>query len=201
MTITLRSRRPRHAAALGLALACGALIACGKADDGAPEPPPPPLDLAGARVMLLPARPGAPPELDRELVFWLTDRAPGTDWIRPDEIERTVAANPASNFDLRGPRRVVDVGGGELRVRDPLYGDLRRLGAILDAPLALVPIGTRASTDSLGVTVRLTAVLVSIRGGRVLWMHTVHGGPTRTAANAVAGAAETLARTLIRQEG
>lgn len=191
-----RSRR------LALMAACAATLACGGGgQDGTPDPPPAPVDLAGARVMLLPARAGEPEELERELVSRLTDRGSATDWILPAEIERTVEANPASRFNLDAPRRLGDIGGGVYRLLDPLYGDVRRLGAILDAPMALVPLGTRVATDSTGVTVALTAVLVSIRGGRVVWRHTVQGGPAATQADAIAGAAQTLARTLIRQEG
>lgn len=202
------SRRATGAAVPGGGVLAAILLvavgigACGGGPEpGEPGPPPPPPDLAGIRVMVLPARPGEPPALDRELTFWLTSRAPATDWVLPPEVERAVERAPASGFDLAAYREIVDVGGGRLRVNDPLYGDLRRLGAILDAPMALVPLGTGDHADSLGVTVRLTAALVSIRGGRVVWMHTVTGGPADSHDTAVAAAAETLARTLIPGEG
>lgn len=174
-----------------------ALVACGGGGTETGEPsPPPPLDLSGVRVMLVPARAGEPPEVDPELFFWLGDVAPGTAWISPEEVARTVARTPGSNFRLEAPRRVVDIGGGQLRVQDPLYTDLRRLGAILDAGLALVPVSVRERTDSAGVVVDLTAALVSIRGGRVPWRHTVTGGPASTRSAAVADAAQALARSL-----
>ena len=180
-------------------LALAALAACGgRGGTGDPGPPP---DLAGARVMIVPARAGEPPAVERELVFWLTDRAPSTDWIRPEEIEETVASSAGWQFDLDGPRRFSSMGSGRLQLRDPLYGDLRRLGAILESPTALVPVATRARTDSLGTTVDLSVALVSVRGGRVLWRHTVTGGPAASTDAAIAAAAETLARTLIPGEG
>lgn len=172
------------------------LLACGGAAGGDPTPPPA-LDLSGARVMIVPARPGEPAGLDRELAARLTERGPATDWVAPEEVRDAVARTPGSGFDLGRPRRVVDVGGGDLRITDPLYGDLRRLGAILDAGYALVPLGTREQTDSLGVTVHLVAAVVSIRVGRVLWHHTVRGGPAPSAKAGAAAAAESLARTLI----
>lgn len=195
-------RRPgtlrRLAGSVTLA-ALAALAACsGRGSAGDPGPPP---DLAGARVMIVPARAGEPAAVDRELVFWLTDRAPATGWILPDRIEETVASNPGWQFQLDAPRRYADLGSGRLQLRDPLYGDLRRLGALLDASMALVPMGTRIRTDSLGVTVDLAVALVSIRGGRVVWRHTVEGGPAGSTDAGIAAAAAALARTLIREEG
>ena len=174
-------------------------LACGGKGDPAEQPPPAPLDLAGARIMLVPARVGEPASLQPELVFWLTERGTATDWIRPAEIEEATASIP-SRFALDAPRRVIEGRSGR-RLADPLYGDLRRLGAVLEAEMALVPLGTRIRTDSTGVTVDLTAVLASIHGGRVLWMHTVRAGSAPSIDEGVARAAETLARTLIRRDG
>jgi hypothetical protein len=176
------------------------VAACGGSRDPAAQPPPAPLDLAGARIMIVPARAGEPRALEAELVFWLTERSPGTEWVRPAEVEDAVASIPA-RFALDAPRRLIEERGDEIRLADPLYGDLRRLGAVLEADLALVPLGTRIVTDSAGVTVELTAALASIRGGRVLWLHTVRSGPVESVGDGVAGAVEALARTLIRAAG
>ncbi|NIP78374.1 MAG: hypothetical protein GWM90_03900, partial [Gemmatimonadetes bacterium] len=113
----------------------------------------------------------------------------------------TVASSPGWQFDLDAPRRTTELGGGRLQLGDPLYGDLRRLGALLDASMAVVPMGTRVRTDSLGVTLDLAVALVSIRGGRVVWRHTVEAGPAASIDTGIAAAAESLARTLIREEG
>ncbi len=185
---------------LVLALTVTLLPACGGRQDPGDQPPPAPLDLAGARVMIVPARAGEPRELEAELVFWLTERSPGTDWVRPAAVEAAVASIPA-RFALDAPRRLIEDRRDRIRLADPLYGDLRRLGAVLDAQLALVPLGTGVVTDSTGVTVELAAALASIQGGRVLWVHTVRAGPVETVSAGVAGAAEALARTLIRDEG
>jgi hypothetical protein len=181
-----------------LSIALGvALSGCGGRQEPADQPPPAPLDLAGARVMIVPARAGEPRELDAEVVFWVTERSPSTDWVHPDELEEVMASIP-SRFALDAPRRIIEGQRDQDRLADPLYGDLRRLGAFVEAQLALVPMGTRVHTDSTGVTVELTAVLASIYGGRVLWIHTVRGGPAETMAAGVSDAAEALARTLIR---
>ena len=185
----------RAAAVIGLAV----LAACA----GRSEPetgPPPPLDLAGARVMVVPVRPAAPASLDGALSDWLGRLSPSTDWVPPEQVEGAVARTPGSRFQLGATRSVIDAGRGDLRIADPLYGDLRRLGAILNAGLAFVPLEARVRTDSAGVVVDLTAALVSIRGGRVGWMHTVAGGPASSTAAAVSAAAESLARSLIEGE-
>lgn len=194
---------PRRLAltAVAAALTFGVAACGGKAEPNEPEPPPPPVDLSGIPVMLIPARPGEPASVDRDLAARLKERAPGTDWILPARIDSTIRANPATRFNLAAPRRVVEVARGGRRVLDPLYGDLRILGAILNAPVALVPVGTRARTDALGTTVELTAVLVDIRGGRVAWMYTATGGPSETTDAAVAEAVSLLAATLIRGDG
>lgn len=182
---------------LALALTTGA---CAREPQGGAALPPAPLDLAGQRIMLIPARAGEPRELDAELLFWLSDRSPSTDWIAPAEIRETVASIP-SRFSLDAPRRIIQGKGEAPRLADPLYGDVRRLAAVLDVELALVPLGTRVARDSTGVTVELAAALASIHGGRVIWVHTVRSGPSESVRAGVASAAETLARTLIRGDG
>lgn len=189
--MTARLRTLPAVLLLGLA-GCG-----GGSGDGEPAPPPAAPDLSGARVMIVPVRPGEPAGLEAELTARLTERGAATDWVVPEQVRRTVEQNPASGFDLGAPRRLVNLGAGQLRIQDPLYGDLRRLGAILDAGFALVPLGTQERTDSLGVAVDLAAVLVSIRGGRVLWSHTARGGPTASMEAGAVAAAASLARTLI----
>lgn len=183
-------------ALVALVAGCGGRVG---SDD--PGPPPPPPNLAGYRVMLVPAQAGEPAVLDAELAFWLTDRAPDVDWILPEALRDAVRRAPGSGLNLEAPRQVVDMGGGDRRIADPMYGDLRRLGAITDAPLAVVPLASRETADSAGVTVELVTAVVAVRAGRVVWMHTVTGDAAATMPDAVASAAARLARTLIPPEG
>lgn len=187
-------------AGLGLLAACGGAGRGGGVETGEASAPPAP-NLMGARVMLVPAQAGEPEMLDAELAFWLTDRGTATDWVLPQALEAAVRRAPGSGLNLDAPRQVVDVGGRDRRIADPLYGDLRRLGAITDATLALVPLASRETTDSAGVSVELVAALVMVRAGRVIWMHTVAGEPAASLPEAVASAAAELARTLIPSEG
>lgn len=182
----------------GLLLLVGWLAGCGTADEEGPVPAPPPPDLAGARIMLLPVRAPAPARLDPELAFWLTDRAPATDWVLPAELQAAADRAPAWRLRLDALQRpVADLGAGDRRVRDPLYGALRQLGAVVDAHHALVPLSVTELDDSAGVALALRAALVDIHGGRVVWLHTVRGERNPSRAAAVASVAERLARALV----
>jgi hypothetical protein len=190
-----RVRRALGPTTLAL-VAVGLLGACsGRGEPDAPAPAP---SLAGARVMLLPARAQAPEQLDSELAFWLVDATPETEWVLPAELQAAVDRAPAWRLRLDAlPRAVVDVGGGDRRVRDPLYGALRKLGAVVDADLAVIPLSAAELSDSTGVQLALAAALVDIRGGRVLWLETVRGERNPERGAAVASVAETLARLLV----
>lgn len=185
---------PTGALLLGLVLtaACG-----GRGGDDGPTPPPPPPDLTGVRIMLLPAQAPAPGQLDAELAFWLADRTPTTDWVLPETLQRAADRAPAWRMRLDALQRpVAELGGGDRRVRDPLYAALRQLGALVDSDYALVPIRAVEGADSTGVRVDLAMAVVEVRGGRVVWLHTVRGEGNPTVDAAVASAAEAVARTL-----
>lgn len=146
--------------------------------------------------MVLPVQPGregAPEGFDAELEYWLADLAPGVRWIASATVERAVARTPEFAIPLR------DLSGAALagiayrrgqRIGDPLYGDLRRAGALVDARYALLPIAYGRSADGAGRG-EVTAALIDTMGGGVLWYATVTG----EAGAAVASAAQALART------
>jgi hypothetical protein len=178
------------ATVMALAMAAG----CGRGV--LPEPGPPSLD--GHRIMLLPVRAGDPPALDAELAFWLPDRSPAVDWLLPDELQRTVDRAPALRVRLAAmPRHIVDAGRRSPYVVDPTYSDLRRLGAVTDATLALMPVAVRQVGEATQAEIELSVALVDIRGGQVVWMRSVRGRSADGSAHgAAAAAAEALARTL-----
>lgn len=169
-----------------------ALTGCASA---APEAPTP-VNLTGATVMLLPAQ-AETEGLDPELGFWLRELAPRTDWVLPATLRAAVDRSPAWRVDLDAlPPGFAEVGGRQ-RVRDPLYGHLRRLGAMVDTRLALVPYATE-TTDTAGAALEITAVLVDVVGGRVVWHGTARGTPAPPGARpSAASAAEALARALV----
>lgn len=185
---------------LGLLLA---VAACGSGQrDISPDQPPPALDLSGTRVMVLPAqraRAPFPAGLDGEIRFFLEERGPRVDWIFPDELQRVADRNPTWNLRLDalslGALRNPDVRD----IGEPLYTDLRRLGALLDARVAMVPVGAGVMSRPEGEKrVEILAALIDTMGGRVIWYGVVAG---ETGADVdrrlVATAAEALARAMV----
>ena len=89
------------------------------------------------------------------------------------------------------------------RIGDPLYGELRRLGAMVDGDVALIPLMAVAQpADSLGVRVRVSAAVIHVRTGQVLWFGMVEGEPRGTSdPAALASSVDALARTLLWNSG
>jgi hypothetical protein len=204
----------RRALAATLLLLAGTLAGCGgrtlpAADDRLRLAP----DLTGQRVMVLPAQPGAwggvpvagatldPAELDAELGFWLTDGAPRVQWVLPPELARALARSPGLGIEL-GSLAVGSFRRAEVRrIGDPLFGDLRRLSALVDARHALVPVAAAfvevAGGEGAQGRVEVAAALIDTFTGRVLWFGVVGGEPGRLADGAViATAARALARAI-----
>lgn len=146
-------------------------------------------------VMLLPAQ-SEPAEVDPELSFWLQEMAPRTEWIPPATLQSIVDRSPGWRVQLGTlPPGIAEV-RGRRRVHEPLFGHLRRLGAMVDTRLALLPFPAE-TMDSTGVVLEITALLVDVVGGRVLWMGTVRGDAAPQGGRpSVASAAEALARAL-----
>jgi hypothetical protein len=164
-----------------------------------------PPDLRGSRVMVLPLQDnrGVQGDVDAELAFGLNGRGTGVDWILPAKLQEAVDRAPGLNASLRG----LPVGTFEAaevrRVGDPLYGDLRRLSALVDGEVALIPVSAAPQPDSTGAfAVRLSTALVHVRSGRVLWFGVVEGdaGPPNDP-RALASAVDRLARTLLWYAG
>jgi hypothetical protein len=185
--------------ALALALACG-----GRAKPPSPDQPQPwPPDLSGADVMVLPAQPapGVPPAaepvpgLDREIAFWLGEKAPRVHWIFPPEMERALARTPSMEVRIHA-LAVSSFHRGEVKtIGDPLFGDLRSLGALVNGRFALVPVAAGWVPDSTGAgRVELRTALIDTHGGRVLWFGVVAGqAGARGSPETAASAAEALA--------
>lgn len=171
-------------------------------EPGSPQGTPP--DLRGSRVMVLPAQgvAGVAGDVDAELAFALRDRGAGVTWIFPPRLQEVLNRSPGLGGRIHG-LHVGVFGAGEVRrIGDPLYGDLRRVAAVVDAEVALIPIRAWAHTAGGGagdgVRVRVSTALIHVRTGRVLWFGVVEGepGPAADAAG-LASAAEALARALL----
>lgn len=185
---------PAGFASVALTLLLLALPACARSGPAAPAP----VNLDGQRVMLLPVRLVDPAPLNAELAFWLGDRSPATDWILPDELQRAVDRAPAWRVRLDAlPRAIAGLRTSSPHLEDPAYGELRRLAALVDATLALMPVSTRQVVDGGAPALELTVALVDVRGGQVLWLQTVRGDDASGEGRGLStAAAEALARVM-----
>jgi len=86
------------------------------------------------------------------------------------------------------------------RIGDPLYGQLRRLGALTNSDIALIPvaIGPGAQDADGELVVEIAATIVNVRSGQVIWFGIVGGRPGPVADfGLVASAVEELAEALL----
>lgn len=187
-----------------LALAAAAVIAAGCAgrapapEPGASQGTPP--DLRGSRVMVLPVQDGAAVQgdIDAEIGFALGDRGEGVTWVLPGRLQEAVDRSPGLGARVRGLPVGIFSSAEVRRVGDPLYGDLRRLGSLVDADAALIPVRAWVAPGEGGERILLSAALIQVRTGRVLWFGVVEGDVREPGdPGALASAVERLARTLL----
>ena len=149
-------------------------------------------DIGGQRVMLLPLQQVVPAisppasadttrpalavtsetlrAIETELSYWLPEHAQRVRWVLPDAIERAVNGSAALQISVRD-LPVRDFQRSRLEsIGDPLYGDMRRVAVLMDARLALLPIGAVWIPEAAGAgRVHIAAALIDTMGGRVLW--------------------------------
>lgn len=192
-------RRTARGVALGSLLLLAAACS-GRQPPSADRPAPPAPDLSGHSVMLLPVQPGragVPDGLDAELAFWLTEHGPGVRWVLPDAIDAALARAPSLGIHPRALAVSVFHQAEVRNIGDPLFGDLRRLGALLEARFAILPVAAGYVTRAEGARVEVAAAIIDTLGGRVLWFGVVAGDVGEQATPAlVASAAQALARAL-----
>ena len=145
---------------------------------------------------------GVTGDADAEIAFGLQGRGPEVTWIFPARLQEILDRAPGMSR-IRG-LPVSAFGRGEVqRIGDPLYGDLRRLGAMVDGDVALIPLLVAAQpADSLGVAVQASAAVIHVRTGRVLWFGLVEGDHDEVPGpGTLASAVDALARTLLWYTG
>ena len=181
-----------------------ALAACGPKVREAPGPgttsgiaP----DLRGRRGMVLPVQQnlGVRGDPDAELAFGLGERSAGVDWVLPAEVQERLARAPGVPTNLRGLPVSPFLQAEVQRVGDPLYGDLRRLAALVNAEAVLLPVQVAlASEGDADPTVVFWTALIEIRSGRVLWFSVLEGDPAPAGdPRGLASAAEVVTRTML----
>lgn len=134
--------------------------------------------------------------LDAEIAYWLPQNAPRTKWILPERMDKTLARSPGMGIDIRG----LAVGSFQRaqvrRIGDPLFGDLARLSAILEARLAVIPVGAEwAGAARETALLRIAAAVIDARSGDVIWFGVIEGSEQGAGSQAaVASAAQAFAR-------
>ena len=163
-----------------------------------------PPDLRGRRVVVLPVQQviGVAGDPDAELRFTLSDIGSEVEWVFEQEVEEVLARSPAIDARTRGLPVGVFLQAQVQRIGDPLYGELRRIAALVDGEAILLPV--RASfepnEDVEGSTprVRFTTALIEPRSGRVAWFGIEEGGDfPQGDPRGLASAVEALAGTLL----
>ena len=158
-------------------------------------------EFAGVRVIVLPVQrhASAQDDLDRELEYALEQRGEEVAWVFPAALRSTIRRNPGLGIRIDALPVQGFLSAEVQRIGDPLFGNLYRLGALTDASYALLPIEARPNQGDQGVSLELSAVLLELRGGQVLWFGIVEGGEGVEGTPYVsATAAEALARRIVR---
>ena len=159
-------------------------------------------DLRGERVMVFPVQipTGVPGDASPEINFALRNRTREVEWIFTDELEAVLARSPTLDSAVRGLPVAFFLRAEVRRIGDPLFGQLLRLGALVDSEIALIPLTVRAEAEGAGGTsvVEIVATILNVRTGYVIWFGVVAGRPGSVADFAsVASAAERFAATLL----
>jgi hypothetical protein len=145
-------------------------------------------------------RAGVTADVDPEIAFALRTASADVHWIFWDELEAIVARSPSVDTAVRGLPVSIFLSAQVQNVGDPLFGQLRRLGALTNADIALIPvaIGNTAQGMDGMLAVEIAATIVNIRNGQVIWFGVVEGTPgPEPDFGLVASAVEELAETLL----
>jgi hypothetical protein len=194
----------RRRAGRAFVLVCAlAAAACGGT---APPPEPGTIrgvapDLRGIRVLILPVQQnfGVRGDLDAELAYGLRERGRDVAWIATAEVEEVLARSPALQTRTRGLPVGLFVQAEVQRIGDPLFGELRRIAALVDAQAVVLPVqATLASAPGEDPRIRLWTALVDVRSGRVPWFAVLEGGAFPAGdPRALVSAVDEVARSLL----
>jgi hypothetical protein len=195
-----------------LLLALGAACGGSKTADNAPPAPatntPAPV-LAGQTVMVFPVQRGSVPiadaaqqhyaldtdKLNAELAYWLPQLAGNAKWILPAAIQRAITRSPTLGVDMNNLAVTAFQRAQVKRIGDPLFGDLRKLAAVLDAPIAVIPV----AAEFIGATeadsrAQIATAVINAMDGTVVWFGVIEGDTEARGDASIASAAQTFAR-------
>jgi hypothetical protein len=134
--------------------------------------------------------------IDAEIAYWLPQTAARTKWMLPELMDRTLARSPGMGIKIRELEVRSFQRAQVRRIGDPLFGDLARLSAVLDARLAVIP----TAAEYIGATpaeavLNIATAVIDARGGEVIWFGVIAGTEKGVGSQAaVASAAQAFAR-------
>lgn len=177
MSESKRRQASASASALAFAVVFMAAACAREAPPPSPDTPQPAVpNLAGVEVMVLPAHPapgGVPAGFDEALSAVLSTEFDNVEWVLPAELIRAAERNPILDVDPTSLSVSILRSDDATHIRDPLFGDLRKLGGLVGARYAVVVYRTGyvVPADSVGGHGRIEAAIaiVDTVGGRILW--------------------------------
>ena len=160
-----------------------------------------PPDMRGTRVMVLPVQQvlGVQGDPDAELAFGLGDRTREVAWVLSQEVDDALARSPSVDATTRGLSVGHFLRSEVQRIGDPLFGEFRRMAALVNADGVLLPVQASLVADAAGgAKVQLAVAIIQVRTGRVAWFGIVEGGAFPAGdPRGLASAVDVLARTLL----
>lgn len=189
-----------------------ALVACGSRSENAPPVPAatPAPTLNGQTVMIFPVQRGNVPvanpalqhfaiaedKLDAEIAYWMPQLANGVKWTLPAAIERAITRSPSLAVDINNLAVSAFQRAQVKRVGDPLFGDLRKLAAVLDTRIAVIPVAAeRIGADQQSARVQVATAVLDAMSGNVIWFGIIESDAEATSEEAgIASAAQAMAR-------
>ena len=179
----------RHVRLLITLLCCACAkphVAAPAANPGGSGPP----NLTSVTVLLTPVQRGPVPsstpagaprydgvdQLDAELTYWLKERAPDVHWVFPADIDRLLERTPALDIKSHALEVAVFRRAQVRRIGDPLFGDLRRLAAVFDARVAVVPVAAEYKPSGANQGhLEVAIALIDLSFGEVKWFGVIAG--------------------------
>lgn len=149
---------------------------------------------------------GIPGDPSAELTFALTDRTREVKWIVEEDVQEALRRSPGIDADTRGLPVGAFRQAAVERIGDPLYGQIRRMAALVGADVVVLPVSVsfEANPEVVGSTprVRFMATILEARTGRVLWFGIEEGEDyPQSDPRALASAADRLSRTILWYAG
>jgi hypothetical protein len=116
----------------------------------------------------------------------------GVTWMGLEEQRRAARRNPTLGVEPDQFATAYLVGSTVDRIPDPLWGEVRSLGAITGARFAVVPAAVRIAGTAGVFTASYIVVVADVRTGNVMFRARATGSPMASAEAALASAAGTV---------